>query len=123
MSVQKNEKEKCAEFIEYIRYSIAIEPMSNDWDLKIEIGNNVMMFNIKSSKIFDIEETEFIVNTIDDYELFKFNDLRDLGWCSSSKIIESSPGCIEFAWLKIPQSNDLTIDKCPCQICLDRFEE
>ena len=114
---------KCNEFIEYIRYSIAIEPMSIDWDLKIEIGNNVMMFNIKSSKIFEFEETEFIVNTIDDYELFKFHDLRELGWCSSSKIIESSPGYIEFAWLKIPQPNDLTIDKCSCQICLDRFEE
>ena len=79
MSDQKSEKEKCAEFIEYIRYSISIEPMATNWDLKIEIGNNTMVFIVKSPEKFGIEATEFIVDTVDDYELFKFDALRDLG--------------------------------------------
>ena len=122
MSDQISEKGKCAKFIEYIRYSLCIEPMSENWDLKIQINNNTMVFRITSPKEFEMEEIEFIVNTTDDYESFKFNDLRNLGWCSSSKISDSYPGVIELSWLKIPQLKD-TIEKCSCMICLDRFEE
>ena len=31
MSQKNIEKEACIEFLEFIRYSIAVEPMSTDW--------------------------------------------------------------------------------------------
>ena len=54
---------------------------------------------------------------------FKFDVLRKLGWCSSSNIVESSPGYLEFSWLNLRKSEDSPIEKCFCQICLDRFSE
>ena len=85
--------------------------------------HNSISIIIKSSKDFVKDEIEFIVDTIADYELFKFDVLRKLGWCSSSKIVESSPGYLEFSWLNLRKSEDSPIEKCFCQICLDRFSE
>ena len=71
---------------------------------------------IKSSTRFTKNEIEFIVDTISDYEVLKFDVL--------SKIIESSPGYLEFPWLNLRKnSEDSAIEKCSCQICLDRFDD
>ena len=99
MSLEGTEKIECAEFLEFIRYTIAIDPLSSNWDIEIDLQKNSISLMIKSSKNFVKDEIEFIVDTIADYELFKFHSLRKLGWCSSSKIIESSPGYLEFSWL------------------------
>ena len=116
---KKAETGKCSEFLEYIRYSIDTDRISENWDLEVEIKNEMMLLSIKSTKPFNEIETEYIVNSVDDFELFKFEELRPLGWCSSSKIVKSIPGHIEFAWLKT--SNDLM--KCSCQVCSDRFSK
>ena len=113
MSPQDTEKNECNEFLEYIRYTLAIETLSVNWDIKTDLQNNSISIMIKSSKIFAKDEIEFIVDTIADYELFKFDFSRKLGWCSSSKIIESSPGYLEFSWLNLrKQSEDSVIEKC-----------
>ena len=117
------EKMECSEFLEYIRYSICLEPFSINWDLETDLQKRCITLKIKSSKRFAKDEIEFVVNTIADYELFKLDSLRDRGWCSSSKIIESSPGYLEFSWLNLRKSEDFPIEKCSCQICLDRFSE
>ena len=124
MSPQDLEKNECSEFLEFIRYMLAIEPVSSNWDIKTDLQNNSMSIIIKSSKIFAKDEIEFIVDTIADYELCKFDVLRKLSWYSSSKILESSPGYLEFAWLNLAQkSEDSVIEKCFCQICLSRFDD
>ena len=123
MSLEGTEKIECAEFLEYIRYTIAIEPLSSNWDIETDLQKNSISLMIKSSKNFVKNEIEFIVDTIADYELFKFHSLRKLGWCSSSKIIESLPGYLEFPWLNLRKSEDFPIEKCSCQICVDRFSE
>ena len=123
MSLEGSEKIECNEFLKYIRYTIALEPVSVNWDIETDLQKNSISLMIKSSKIFVKNEIEFIVDTIADYELFKFHSLRELGWCSSSKIIESSPGYLEFSWLNLRKSEDFPIEKCSCQICVDRFSE
>ena len=123
MSSKDTEKIECAEFLEYIRYTLAIEPVSINWDIKTDLQNNSISIMIKSSKNFPKDEIEFIVDTIADYELFKFDFLRELGWCSSSKIIESSPGYLEFSWLNLRKPDDSPIEKCSCIVCVDRFSE
>ena len=124
MSPQNIEKNECTEFLEYIRYTLAIEPMSINWDIETDLQDNNITLMIKSSNRFIKNEIEFIVDTISDYELIKFDALRKLGWCSSSKIIESSPGYLEFSWLNLrKKSEDSAIENCSCQICLDRFDE
>ena len=117
------EKIECGEFLEHIRYSICLEPFSINWDLETDLQKHCFALKIKSSKNFVKDEIEFVVNTIADYELFKFDSLRKLGWCSSSKIIESSPGYLEFSWLKLRKSDDSPIKKCSCMVCDDRFSE
>ena len=101
MSQQNIEKNECVEFLEYIRNKLAIEPMSTNWDLETDIQDNNIILMIKSSTRFIKNEIEFIVDTISDYELLKFDVLRKFGWCSSSKIIQSSPGYLEFLWLNL----------------------
>ena len=123
MSLEGTEKIECAEFLEYIRYTITIEPLSSNWDIETDLQKSSISLMIKSSKNFVKNEIEFIVDTIADYELFKFHSLRKLGWCSSSKIIESLPGYLEFSWLNLRKSEDFPIEKCSCQICVDRFSE
>ena len=123
MSLEGTEKIECAEFLEFIRYTIAIDPLSSNWDIETDLQKNSISLMIKSSKNFVKDEIEFIVDTIADYELFKFHSLRKLGWCSSSKIIESSPGYLEFSWLNLRKSEDFPIEMCSCQIFVDRFSE
>ena len=79
MSPQDTEKNECNEFLEFIRYTLAIEPVSINWDIKTDLQNNSISIIIKSSKSFAKDEIEFIVDTIADYELFKFDVLRKLG--------------------------------------------
>ena len=123
MSPQDTEKNECNEFLEFIRYSLVLKPLSINWNIETDLQNNSISLIIKSSKNFAKDEIELIVNTIADYELFKFDVLRKLGWCSSSKIIESSPGYLEFSWLNLTKSEDSVIEKCFCQICFDRFDD
>ena len=123
MSLKDSEKAECAEFLEFIRYTLAIDPLSINWDMKTDLQLNSISLIIKSSKNFVKDEIEFIVDTIADYELFKFDVSRKLGWCSSSKIVESSPGYLEFSWLNLRKSEDSPIEKGFCQICLVRFSE
>ena len=123
MSPQNIEKNECVEFLEYIRHTLAIESISTNWDLETDTQDNIITLMIKSSTRFIKNEIEFIVDTISDYELLKFDVLRKVGWCSSSKIIESSPGYLEFSWLNLRKnSEDSPIEKCFCEICLDRFD-
>ena len=117
------EKMECAEFLEYIRYSICLEPFSINWDLETDLQKHCITLKIKSSKNFVKHEIEFVVNTIDHYELFKFDSLQKLGWCSSSQIIESSPAYLEFSWLNLRKSDDSPIEKCSCMTYVDRFSE
>ena len=117
------EKIECGEFLEYIRYSICLEPFSIDWDLETDLQKHCITLKIKSSKKFVKDQIEFVVNTIADYELFKFDSLRKLGWCSSTKIIECLPGYLEFSWLNLRKSDDSPIKKCSCMVCDDRFSE
>ena len=123
MSLKDTEKIECAEFLEFIRYTLSIDPVSINGDIKTDLQHNSIPIIIKSSKNFVKDEIEFIVDIIADYELFKFDVLRKLGWCSSSNIVESSPGYLEFSWLNLRKSEDSPIEKCFCQICFDRFSE
>ena len=123
MSLEGTEKIECAEFLEFIRYTLAIDLLSSNWDIETDLQKNSISLTIKSSKNFVKNEIKFIVDTIADYELFKFHSLRELGWCSSSKIIESSPGYLEFSWLNLRKSENFPIEKCSCQICVEIFSE
>ena len=123
MSQQNIENKECNEFLEKNKYKINLEPMSKDWEIETIRENTHITLIIKSSKRFIQNEIEFIVDTIHDKELVKFDILRELGWCSSSKIIESSPRYLEFSWLNLRErSEDSTIEKCSYQICLYRFD-
>ena len=41
MSSQDTEKTECAEFLEFIRYTLAIDPLSTNWDMKTDLQNNI----------------------------------------------------------------------------------
>ena len=60
MSLKDSEKVECAEFLEFIRYTLAIEPVSIDWDIKTDFQLNSISLIIKSSKNFVKDEIEFI---------------------------------------------------------------
>ena len=60
---------------------LALEPVSTNWDLETDIQDNITLM-IKSSTRFIKNEIEFIVDTLSDYELLKFDVLRKFGWCS-----------------------------------------
>ena len=131
MDQQSTEITACNEFLEYIRYSLAIETLSRNWLVTTKVANNQMTITIEKEKehfdfiAFDKEEIEFVVDTIADFEFLKFDILRQLGWCSSSKLIDSRIGHLEFSWLnqsKIFGKSD-AITKCVCQLCLDRFDD
>ena len=58
------EKIECGEFLEYIRYSICVEPFSINWDLETDLQKHCITLKIKSPKKFVKDEIEFVVNTI-----------------------------------------------------------
>ena len=66
MSLKDCEKVECAEFLEFIRYTLAIDPVSMNWDIKTDLQLNSISLIIKSSKNFVKNEIEFIVDTIAD---------------------------------------------------------
>ena len=66
MSLKDSEKVECAEFLEFIRYTLAIDPVSMNWDIKTDLQLNSISLIIKSSKNFVKNEIEFIVDTIAD---------------------------------------------------------
>ena len=131
MIAQSAEVTACNEFLEYIRYSLAIETLSYHWIVKTKLGNNFMTLSIEKSKedfdfiAFDKDEIEYVVDSIDDFECAKFDILRQYGWCSSNKLTDSSIGYLEFSWLnhyKVFGAKTDPIIKCSCQVCLDRFD-
>ena len=131
MIAQSAEVTACNEFLEYIRYSLAIETLSYHWIVKTKVATNFMTLSIEKSKedfdfiAFDKDEIEFATNTIDDFELTKFDILRQYGWCSSSKLTDSRIGYLEFSWLnqyKVFGKTD-PISRCSCQPCFDRFDD
>ena len=131
MIAQSAEVTACNEFLEYIRYSLAIETLSYHWIVKTKVGNNFMTLSIEKSKedfdfiAFDKDEIEFATNTIDDFECTKFDILRQYGWCSSNTLTDSRIGYLEFSWLnqhKVFGKTD-PISRCSCQPCLDRFDD
>ena len=128
---QSAEVTACNEFLEYIRYSFAIETISYHWIVTIKVINNLMTLSIEKSKedfdfiAFDKDEIEYAVNTIGDFEFTKFDILRQYGWCSSNKLTDSRIGYLEFSWLnqhKVFGKTD-SISRCSCQLCLDRFDD
>ena len=131
MAQQSIEIAACNEFLEYIRYSLAIELLSYYWLVTPKVIDSHMTITIEKEKehfdfiAFDKEEIEFVVETIADFEFVKFNLLRQFGWCSSSKIVNSCIGHLEFLWLnqhKLFGKSD-TNTKSVCQLCLDRFDD
>ena len=131
MIPQSAEVTACNEFLEYIRYSFAIETLSYHWIVKTKVGKNFMTLSIEKSKedfdfiAFDKDEIEYAVNTIGDFEFTKFDILRQYGWCSSNKLTDSRIGYLEFSWLnqhKVFGKTD-SISRCTCQLCLDRFDD
>ena len=124
---QSAEVTACNEFLEYIRYSLAIEAISYHWIVKTKVINNLMTLSIEDFDFiaFDKDEIEYVVNTIDHFEFTKFDILRQYGWCSSNKLSDSRIGYLEFSWLnhhKLFGKTD-SISRCSCQVCLDRFDD
>ena len=101
MSQQKTEMEARTEFLEEVRYKIMLEDASKDWEIKTEQKNAYLTLIVESSKRFSQNGIEVIVNIIADNELFKFDILRNFGWCSSYSITKSSPGYLEFSWMNL----------------------
>ena len=103
MIPQSAEVTACNEFLEYIRYSFAIEPISYHWIVETKVGNNFMTLSIEKSKedfdfiAFDKDEIEYAVDTIGDFEFTKFDILRQYGWCSSNELTDSRIGYLEFS--------------------------
>ena len=128
---QSAEMTACNEFLEYIRYSFAVETLSYHWIVETRVGKNFMTLSIEKSKedfdfiAFDKDEIEYAVNTIGDFEFTKFDILRQYGWCSSNKLTDSRIGYLEFSWLNQHKVFDKTepISRCSCQPCLDRFDD
>ena len=128
---QSAEVTACNEFLEYIKYSLAIETISYHWIVETKVDEKSMTLSIEKSKedfdfiAFDKDEIEYVVNTIGDFEFTKFDILRQYGWCSSNKLTDSCIGYLEFSWLnqhKVFSKTD-PISRCTCQLCLDRFDD
>ena len=88
-----------------------------------------MTLTIDSSKKFSQDYIELIVKTISDSELFKFERLRQLGWCSGYNITDCPPKHLEFNWLNLrvirppnPSKENLIGEICSCSICRIRFD-
>ena len=107
---------KCVTFLEQIRFSIDQDRMFQNSEVKIDVTHNTMSLILLNDQPFDFQEIEYIVNLIDENELFSFQELYNLGWCSSSKITRAAPGRLKFSWLKLNE-------ECFCQICSLRFKE
>ena len=130
MIPQSAEVTACNEFLEYIRYSLAIETISYHWIVKTKVINNLMTLSIEKIKedfdfiASDKDEIEYVVNTIEDFKFTKFDILRQYGWCSSNKLTDSRIGYLEFSWLNHHKLFGKTdpISRCSCQLCLDRFD-
>ena len=108
---------KCVTFLEQIRFSIDQDRMFQNSEVKIDVTHYTMSLILLNEQPFDFQEIEYIVNLIDENELFSFQELYNLGWCSSSKVTRAAPGSLEFSWLKF--SNE----ECICQTCSLRFKE
>ena len=128
---QSAEVSACNEFLGYIRHNFAIEALSCNWLVKLEVAKNYMVLSIKKNKegsddsvAFNEEELNFAVSAIDDYKCTKFDTLRQLGWCSE-ETIGGCFGYIEFSWLNQHKMFGVTassVSKYTCQPCLLRFD-
>ena len=77
----KNEKPE-AEFFEDIHHRIMLNEESKKWSVETKFNDSYITLTIQSSEKFNQEHIELIVKVISDSELFRFEKLRQLGWCS-----------------------------------------
>ena len=131
MAQQITENEARNEFLKLIEYEINLNSASKDWKIKTDQQNAHMALIIESSKRFPQNYIEFIIETVCDKEIFKFDLLRKYGWCSCHCIVQSSPGYLELGWMNLrsirkpfePPDSDIIGEVCNCQICQYRFED
>ena len=130
MAKQQTENEKPeVEFLESIRHKLMLCDESKNWTVKTESLDSYMTLTIDSSRKLDQEYIELIVKTISDAELFLFEKLRQLGWCSGYNITDCRTRHLEFNWLNLrairpsnPSKENLIGEICSCSICRIRFD-
>ena len=102
---------------------------SKKWNIQTEIRENYMTLTIESIKKFDEGEINLIVEVLSDNELFRFEKLRQLGWCSGYNLFDCKPKHLEFNWMNLrairpsnPSKKNLIGEICSCAICSIRFD-
>ena len=70
---------KCVTILEQIRFSIDQDRMFQNSEVKIDVTHNTMLLILLNEQPFDFQEIEYIVNLIDENELFSFQELYNLG--------------------------------------------
>ena len=131
MAKQQAENEKPeVEFLETIRHKLMLcDDESKNWTVETEFLDSYMTLTIDSLRKFDQEYIELIVKTISDSELFLFEKLRQLGWCSGYNLTDCRPKHLEFNWLNLsgirpsnPNKKNLIGAICSCSVCRIRFD-
>ena len=102
MAKQQTENEKPeVDFLEDIRHKLMLCNESKNWNIQTDVSDNFMTLTIDSLKKFTQDNIELIVQTISDKELFKFERLRQLGWCSGYNLPDCDSKHLEFNWLNL----------------------
>ena len=84
MAQQQTQNDKPeVDFLEGIQHKLMLTAESKDWSIQAEYLDSYVTLTIDSSNRFSQNCIELIVKTISDDELFKFDILRKLGWCSA----------------------------------------
>ena len=105
-----------------------IRDQSKNWNVQFKICDYYMTLTIDSSEKFSQDEISLIVKIISDNELFRFEKLRDLGYCSGYNLSDSYPKHLEFNWLNInsirpPKDSIYKFNEtCSCTTCRIRFD-
>ena len=128
MAMQQTANEKPeVEFLEDIRHRLLLNNESKKWNIQTKIHENYMTLTIESIKKIDEDEINLIVEVLSDNELFRFEKLRQLGWCSGYNLSDCEPKHLEFTWMNLrairPLSKKNLIGEiCSCTICRIRFD-
>ena len=114
------EQEKCKQFIESLISFFECDQRADEWEIKTNLKLKIMVMSIKKNDgAFIKDEIEFICDTINEFELTKF-ELKEFGWCSECKLTYSCVGFFEFSWIR--QKDYFLSDECICVTCKSRFE-
>ena len=113
------EQQKCKQFIESLVSFFEWDQRANEWEIKTNLKLKIMVMSIKKNGAFIKDEIEFIYDTINEFELTKF-ELREFGWCSAYKLTHSCAGFLEFSWIR--QKDYFLSDECTCVTCKSRFD-